>query len=278
MEWVSSNVHSSHSSLFSSLLYRSLTHSLTHHVYLILGQAQVPHRVIQYQQSMDKVINSKTSKALIHSNIHTLSHSLSPSLTTFTHREFTNGNGQTVLLQLYSPSGGFTYPHRQLLGKLFGESDPKGYWVSAEAFDSALKRKKIHYAGKLKRNAWTLSALVNVSEMNDGREKYFPSIQSMDEEVLIANLENKLIEKLAREKVRIINAIKHELGATNIEFHFHHVDLTDESQPAYEPQIAALGFFATNYLHPSTSLYSSVEEQFPQHETLYDTTAAGLYC
>ena len=155
-------------------------------------------------------------------------------------REFTNGKGQTVLLQLYSPSGGFTYPHRQLLGRIFSESYPKGYWVSRESFESALKRKHLHGAGKLKSNAWTLSALVNPTPL---KERFYSPDQ---EEEALASLEADLINNLAREKDRIVNAIKAEPGTENAKFHFLKVDLTDENQPGYESQIAALGFFATN--------------------------------
>lgn len=159
-------------------------------------------------------------------------------------REFTNGTGQTVLLQLYSPSGKFTYHHRQLLGKLFGESYPKGYWVSQESFDRAMKRRKVYYTGKLKKNAWTLSALVNDSTLKDNDiRRYFSPGQ---EEEIIARLEAELIENLAREKIRIINALKAEPGAEDAEFHFVKVNLTDENEPGHEGTIKALGFFATN--------------------------------
>jgi hypothetical protein len=158
-------------------------------------------------------------------------------------REFTNGSGQTVLLQLYSPSGGFTYRHRQLLGKLFGESYPKGYWVSKESFDSAMKRRRIH-PGKLKSNAWTLSALVNPTTLRDNDiRKYFSPEQEDD---ILANLEAELVENLAKEKTRIIDAIRAEPDADNTEFHFVKVDLTDPQGHDYIP---ALGYFATNSPH-----------------------------
>ena len=147
-----------------------------------------------------------------------------------------------MLLQMYSPSGGFTFPHRQLLARLFSESYPKGYWVSRGSFDSALTSKNLHDAGKLKKNAWTLSALVNTASLQD--RAGFPSTKR--EEDKIKHIEEELIENLAREKIRILNAIQTETHLSSADIHIVKVDLTDVSQPGYHNQIAALGFFATN--------------------------------
>jgi hypothetical protein len=169
-----------------------------------------------------------------------------------------------VLLQLYSPSGGFTYPHRQLLGRLFNETYPKGYWVSRESFESALKRKNLHSAGKLRSNAWTLSALVD------------PAAFSESEHEAMVDFESKLINALSKAKLHIINGITNEPGTEDTIFHFVKVDLTDKSQPGYANQLAALGFFATNHptvtksnIKTSTST-STLEEDF-QDDTVFQS-------
>lgn len=120
--------------------------------------------------------------------------------------------------------------------------------MSRESFEAALKRMKLRDAGKLRQNAWTLSALVNSIGLKEILAKidFLSPLGPVQEEAILAKLEADLIENLAREKIRIINAIQSNPGTENTEFHFVKVDLTNEQQPRYENMITALGFFATN--------------------------------
>mmetsp|Transcript_9077 Transcript_9077/g.13652 ORF Transcript_9077/g.13652 Transcript_9077/m.13652 type:complete len:213 (-) Transcript_9077:154-792(-) len=165
-------------------------------------------------------------------------------------REFTNRAGEVVLFQLYSGSGGFTYPNRQLLGRLFGEVHPKGYWVNRESFDSSLKRKGLRSAGKLKANAWTVSALV-CPKTRDGRDV---------SEGLLTTTEKELIACIPIAREHIISTILEQPGLEHTHFNFVRVNLEDTSLPYHESQLAALGFFATNYVDESAITVAEQKE------------------
>jgi hypothetical protein len=176
-------------------------------------------------------------------------------------RQFFNEAGQLVMFQLYSGSGGFTYNNRQFLGKLFGGLDPKGnmqfqlyffhdmeppgYWVSRESFDAGMKRKRILSTGKLKSNAWTVSALVSQTATD--------SIDCTEEE--ISQREKELIQMVSNAKEYVIAAIHSEPGLEHTKINFVEVNLMDQTLSYHENQLNALGFFATNKVEQNKKLF-----------------------
>ena len=113
-----------------------------------------------------------------------------------------------------------------------------GYWVSRENFDSAMKRKGIRSSGKLKSNAWTISALVSPTTKDR-------MICSDDD---IAKFEGELIPMVSVAIDQVISAIRSERGLEHTKINHVEVDVTDSSLPYYENQLNALGFFATNHI------------------------------
>lgn len=148
--------------------------------------------------------------------------------------------------------------------------------MSRESFESALRRKHLRSSGKLKSNAWTLSALVNAKALTENAlgQHFSPN----QEREIIDTLEAELIENLDKEKARIINAIKTEPGTENSQFIFVKVDLTDQTQPEYENQIAALGYFATNIPSPLPHQAPSSKRKLSQVGVAESFSATETQC
>lgn len=115
-----------------------------------------------------------------------------------------------------------------------------------------MKRKAIRSTGKLKSNAWTVSAVVSHTAKDNE--------ECTEEE--ISQREAELIQMVSKARDCVIEAIRSEPGLENTRINFIEVDLTDRYLPYYENQLAALGFFATNYVEQHKAIPQSSENTF----------------
>ncbi len=133
------------------------------------------------------------------------------------------------------------------LGRLFSEITPKGslineififpgYWVSRESFEATMKSLNLRGTGKLKCNAWTMSALVSPH----CRRSTPLNLQELERE------ERRLIEILPRAEAYVINEILIHPGLEQTKFNIIKTKLTDQTTPYYQDQLTMLAYFATN--------------------------------
>ncbi len=116
-----------------------------------------------------------------------------------------------------------------------------GYWVSRESFEATMKSLNIRGTGKLKCNAWTVSALVSPQ----CRRLTSISVQELERE------ERRLIQMLPRAEAYVINEILIHPGLEQTKFNIIKTKLTDQSTSYYQDQLTMLAYFATNKIEES---------------------------
>jgi hypothetical protein len=102
-----------------------------------------------------------------------------------------------------------------------------------------MKRLNLRSVGKLKCNAWSVSAIVSPTT-RDGQE-----VSSND----IEREERRLIGLLPRAEAYIINEILIHPGLENTKFNIVKTMVMDQSTSYFQDQLAFLGYFATNYVN-----------------------------
>lgn len=101
-----------------------------------------------------------------------------------------------------------------------------------------MKKMHLRSVGKLKCNAWTVSAIVS-HKTYEGREVPLEIIESE---------EKSLIQLLPGAEAYVIHEILNHPGLEQTKFNIVKTYLLDESTPYFQDQLTFLAYFATNYV------------------------------